>query len=308
MPVEDAPQTTASNPAATILIVDDQAFDRKLLETLLTGEGYRTASSDGGDDLAGLITATSPDLILVDFQMPGVGGCQIVWTLKTDPATAQVPIIMVTGHDDAQARLAGLLAGAEEFLTKPIDRSELVLRVRNLLRLKAHTDLAENQTAVLEETVRARTADLHRFRMALDTTGDGIFLVNRATMRFVDSNSTARVLLGYTREELLGIGPAQISTATPQEWERVYDAVIARHPSDELTEVELVRKDGTRFVVEARRQAYRAGSDWLIDSVMRDITERKKAEDALKLSEFSVNIASVSTYWIAADARILRVN
>ena len=54
---------------------------------------------------------------------------------------------MVTGHDDAEARLAGLLAGAEEFLTKPVDRSELVLRVRNLLRLKAHTDLAENQAA-----------------------------------------------------------------------------------------------------------------------------------------------------------------
>ena len=107
---------------------------------------------------------------------------------------------------------------------------------------------------------------------------------------------------------MLGIGPAQISTAKPDEWERVYDAVIARHPSDELAEVELVRKDGTRLIVEARRQAYRDGTDWLVVSVMRDITERKKAEDALKLSEFSVNIASVSTYWIDSDARILRVN
>ena len=304
----DARKPTAPTPAATILIIDDAAFDRKLIETLLTNEGYRTVSSAGGDDLAALIASTSPDLILVDFVMPGIGGCQIVWTLKTDPATAQVPIIVLTGHEDSEARLAGLLAGAEEFLTKPVDRSELVLRVRNLLRLKAHTDLAENQSAALEETVRSRTAELHRFRMALDTTGDAIFLVNRTTMRFVDTNSTACVMLGYSREELLSIGPVELSTAAPEQWAHVYDAVIARHPSDELAELEVVRKDGSRLVVEARRQAFRSGSDWLVVSVMRDITERKKAEDALKLSEFSVNIASVSTYWIASDARIVRVN
>ncbi len=308
LPVEDTSEALAPKQAPIILIVDDSAFDRKLLETLLANEGYRTASSDGGDGLAALIIETSPDLILVDFLMPGIGGCQIVWSLKTDPKTAQVPIIMVTGHEDAEARLACLLAGAEEFLTKPVDRSELVLRVRNLLRLKAYTDLAENQSAALEETIKARTADLHRFRMALETTGDAIFLVNRTTMRFVDSNTTARVMLGYFREELLNIGPAQTSTVMPEQWEHVYDAVIARHPSDELAEIELLRKDGTRFLVEARRQAYRSGTHWLIVSVLRDITERKKAEDALRLSEFSVSIASVSTYWIDADARILRVN
>ncbi len=306
--VELGPNRALTGAGETILIVDDEALDRKLLETLLAREGYVTASAGSGEEALALIAKTAPDLILIDFVMPGMDGSQMVHALKLNTATSNIPVIMVTGQKHRSARLAGLAAGAEEFLTKPVDRSELVLRVRNLLRLKAHSDLVENHNAILEEKVKVRTADLHRFRMALDTTGDAIFLVNRTTMQFVDTNTTACAMLGYTREELMKIGRVQTSMMTLEQLERVYDAVIARHPSDELAEIQILRKDGTLLLVEVRRQAYRSGPDWLIVSVLRDITERKKAEDALRLSEFSVNNASASTYWIASDARILRVN
>ena len=149
-----------TSPAATILVVDDEIQNRKLLEALLRPEGYLTLSAANGEEALALIAGQAPDLILLDVMMPGMDGYQVASTLKADPATANIPIIMVTALDDAKARLAGLNAGAEDFLTKPVDRAELWLRVRNLLRLKALSDLLQDHSLLLEQQVSERTADL----------------------------------------------------------------------------------------------------------------------------------------------------
>jgi CheY-like chemotaxis protein len=126
-----------NSPGATILIVDDEIQNRKLLETLLRPEGYLTLCAANGEDALAAIARRAPDLILLDVMMPGMDGYEVANRLKTDPATSSIPIIMLTAQDDRCARLAGLTAGAEEFLTKPVDRAELWLRVRNLLHLRA---------------------------------------------------------------------------------------------------------------------------------------------------------------------------
>ena len=159
--------------APTILIVDDEAQNRRLLAVLLRPEGYHTESVASGAEALSAIAESAPDLILLDIMMPGIDGYQVAAILKSNPATANIPIIMVTAHGERGARLAGLSAGAEEFLTKPVDRTELWLRVRNLLRLKAFGDLQEH-SFVLEKQVAARTADLQRFRTAMDATADAI--------------------------------------------------------------------------------------------------------------------------------------
>jgi len=92
-----------------------------------------------------------------------------------------------------------LAAGAEDFLTKPIDRDDLWLRVRNLLRLKKLGDFHRSHSSILEQEVRARTADLQRFRAAMDASGDAIVLVDRASMRYIDVNQTLCDLVGRTR-------------------------------------------------------------------------------------------------------------
>ena len=150
------------NASATILIVDDELQNRKLLDALLRPEGYQTRSAANGEDALASIREFAPDLILLDIMMPGMDGYEVARSLKANPETANIPIIMVTANIDRDARLAGLNAGAEEFLTKPVDRTELWLRVRNLLRLKAFNDFLQNQSSLLEERVQARTADLHR--------------------------------------------------------------------------------------------------------------------------------------------------
>jgi PleD family two-component response regulator len=165
---------------ASILIVDDDMQNRRLLEVLLGPEGYVTRTAGGGKQALASITEDPPDLILLDYLMPGIDGLRVARTVKSNIATRNIPIIMLTALDHSEARLAALDAGVEEFLTKPVDRAELWLRVRNLLRLKELSDLVENHRATLEQEVqavrselRARTADLERLRAAMDerTTG-----------------------------------------------------------------------------------------------------------------------------------------
>ncbi|HVK54295.1 MAG TPA: EAL domain-containing protein [Burkholderiales bacterium] len=267
--------------AACILIVDDELQNRKLLEALLRPEGYLTLSAASGEEALASIAQRAPDLILLDIMMPGMDGCQLARILKADPATSTIPIIMVTAQIDRSARLAALDAGAEEFLTKPVDRAELWLRVRNLLRLKAYGDLLQNHSVILEREVQERTTDLQRFRTAMDATGDAIFLVNRATMRFMEVNATACNMLGYTKEEFLAMAPSQLGEATLEQLESMYDVIIAGHSADGLAETHIRRKDGSLLQVEMHREAQHSGAGWIIVSVAHDIAERKEAEKRL---------------------------
>jgi signal transduction histidine kinase len=151
----------------SILIVDDESQNRRLLEVLLTPEGYTLRTAAGGKQALASIAQDPPDLILLDFLMPGVDGRQVASAVKADPATSNIPIIMLTALDHREARLRALDAGVEEFLTKPVDRAELWLRVRNLLRLKELSDLLEHHQGTLEAEVAARTAELQEANEAI---------------------------------------------------------------------------------------------------------------------------------------------
>ncbi|WP_181373214.1 EAL domain-containing protein [Massilia glaciei] len=270
-----------------ILIVDDELINRKLLEALLRPEGYRTVCAASGPEALAAVAAEAPDLILLDIMMPGMDGYQVANALKSHHATSNIPIIMVSAHGDRGERLAGLDSGAEEFLTKPVDRAELWLRVRNLLRLKAFNDFLVGQSSILEQQVQARTADLQRFRTAMDATADAIMLVERASMRLVEVNATACRLLGYTREELLQLGPAELGAGTPERLADAYDELIEGAASSALSPVELRRKDGSLMKGEVHRQALRSGNDWIIVAVVRDVTERQATEQRLhRLAHF----------------------
>jgi diguanylate cyclase (GGDEF)-like protein/PAS domain S-box-containing protein len=266
---------TESGP--TVLIVDDEPQNRKLLEALLQPEGYATRTAGTGEEALGSVAQAPPDLILLDVMMPGMDGYQVAKRLKGDPLTSNIPIIMVTAQTDRSALLDGLDAGAEEFLTKPVNRAELWLRVRNLLRLKELRDLVDHQNEVLEETVLARTAKLQRFRTAMDATGDSIFLVDIPTNSFIEVNATASRMFGYSRQEFLGLGTLVLGATTQIELERLRDAIVEGPVSESLTEAKIRRKDGWHLPVEIHRQAQTSEDDSIAVGVVRDITEREEA-------------------------------
>src|ERR1700691_4970002 len=134
-----------------VLIVDDDHRSRQLLTTMLTSEGFVLQTAEGGEQAVAMVDRAPPALILLDVMMPGMNGYQVAAIIKESAATQNIPVIIITALDDRDAKVRGLQAGAEDFLTKPVDRSELCMRVRNLLRLKAYGDYHENQAAVLRE-------------------------------------------------------------------------------------------------------------------------------------------------------------
>jgi diguanylate cyclase (GGDEF)-like protein/PAS domain S-box-containing protein len=264
----------------TILIADDELKSRKLLELLLHSEGYRTIAVGTGEEAIASITLQRPDLILLDVLMPGMDGHQVAKILKADTATSSIPIIMVTAQTGQDALLDGLGTGAEEFVSKPVNRAELWLRVRNLLRLKDLNDLVERQNEVLEEEVQNRTTTLQRFRTAMDVSDDAILLVDDASGHFVETNATASTMFGYSRQEFLGLGTLSLEATTQIELERLRDAIVGGAVSATLSKAKIRRKDGWHLPVEIHRETLVSvpGVDSTTVGVVRDVTEYEEAQ------------------------------
>ena len=124
-----------------VLVVDDDPATRSLLEALLQQDGLETALAQSGEQALEFVREFRPHLILLDLMMPGMTGFEVVQRLKMAAETRTIPIILVTALEDRTSRLQALQAGAEEYLTKPIDQTDLRMRVRNLLKLKEFNEL-----------------------------------------------------------------------------------------------------------------------------------------------------------------------
>ena len=147
--------------APTILVVDDTPQNIRLLEAILAPQGYTVLAAASGDEALALIASQPVDLVLLDVVMPGIDGYEVSRRLREDPETAALPIVMVTSSAD-QEKVRALEAGADDFLPKPLDRAELMARVRSLLRVKEYHDTVQRQAAELAEmnrTLETRVAE-----------------------------------------------------------------------------------------------------------------------------------------------------
>ena len=192
-----------------ILIVDDDARNRTYLDALLKAEGYATLEASGGEQAIELSESARPDLVLLDAMMPGMDGFEVAGRLKKGGATRSVPIIMITSLTDRDSRLFALHCGVEEFLTKPVDRAELWIRVRNLLRIKEYSDLLSNYNKRLEEEVRERSEQL------LASHFDTLYTIMRAAeFRDEETGAHIRRISHYSREiaEQLGMDREFVDT------------------------------------------------------------------------------------------------
>jgi putative two-component system response regulator len=139
----------------TILVVDDQAANRELLDELLTTQGFKVIAVPDGASALLELTRRQLDLVLMDVMMPNLSGFEICEKMKSNPETCLIPVVLITALSDKQDRIEGIKAGADDFLTRPVDRTELLARVRSLLKLKQRTDELERAEAVLFTLARS---------------------------------------------------------------------------------------------------------------------------------------------------------
>ena len=147
--------------SARVLVVDDILPNVKLLEAKLTSEYYEVLTAMNGEEALRKVAEESPDLVLLDVMMPGMDGFEVCTKIKQNSASAHIPVVMVTALTDVHDKVRGLEAGADDFLSKPINDTALMARVRSLVRLKMSTDEwrirenTANQLGVMDETTNA---------------------------------------------------------------------------------------------------------------------------------------------------------
>jgi len=144
-------KTITDSSEARILIVEDDPATIKLMEAQLRGEGYSVDSVRDGGQAAAKVSEVSPDLVLLDIMLPKKSGFEVCKQIKGNEATSSVPVIMVTALTDMESRVKGIAVGADDFLSRPVDKTELVARVKSLLRIgKLNKELAKGLLSARE--------------------------------------------------------------------------------------------------------------------------------------------------------------
>lgn len=143
-----------------ILIVDDDEKNLKLMSVVLKSEGYTYETAKNGIEALKKAEEFLPDLIYLDIMMPEMDGYEVLRRLRENSLTREIPVVMVTALADRESKLKGLSQGASDFITKPVDTIELILRTKNLLRVKGFEDFLKRHNELLEEEVRKRTEEL----------------------------------------------------------------------------------------------------------------------------------------------------
>ena len=277
---------------AKILVVDDAPDNVDLMLEILRDAGYSNVTATMRPaEVCPLHEEHCYDLILLDLQMPELNGFQVMKGLKEIEHGGYLPVLALTAQPSF--KIAALEAGARDFISKPFDALEVLTRIRNMLEVRLLHRAARHYNTLLERTVGQRTAELQRFRGAMDATTDAIFLVDVLGMTLVDVNDGACRLLGYARAELLALAPGTLLPPPPAPPLAALPGGAA-HLATEVTECELLRRDLSPVPVELGwhwyAQAPVAGGypgaavtgGLLLIAVARDISERRQAQERLK--------------------------
>lgn len=150
---------------ANLMIVDDEPYNIMVVQKFLQHAGYqRFATTTDSTKAISLMQQNTPDVVLLDIMMPEVSGLDLLRIMKATPQLATIPVIVLTASADASVKTEALQLGANDFLSKPVEPGELVLRVRNVLTLKLHFDMVANYSINLERQVQERTRELAESR------------------------------------------------------------------------------------------------------------------------------------------------
>ncbi len=242
-----------------ILIVDDEPITRQTLADLLAGEGYDLDFAVDGPSGIDLAKMNRPDIVLLDVMLPGMDGFTVCTRLRGDRALAEIPILMITAYNERSMRLRGIAAGADDFIAKPFDGMELIVRLRTLARLDRYHRL---------------NAERERFLWTMDRSDAGYVMLN-VKGAVEHANARARLFLGFDSSEALPAEPVRSLLAATYLLEPADR--WAQWPEQPLTgEAYLVRPEtpiAPVFWLSATEQRTSSGADTQIVLKLVDVTE-----------------------------------
>ncbi len=228
--------------SARVLVVDDLLPNVKLLEARLTAEYFNVVTAFSGPEAIESATSNPPDIVLLDVMMPGMDGFEVCRRLKADPRTRHVPVVMVTALSDMEDRVRGLEAGADDFLTKPVNDVALFARIRSLVRLKLLADewrLRMSTGAQFGMTDAADPAD--------ETAEEARILVVEESAPMAERIARALEVDRHT-VEILGDGAAVLGRAAEANFDLIVVSLLMRHTDGLRLCAALRSQDKTRHV------------------------------------------------------------
>ena len=170
------------NNVGKILIVDDDKMNRLLLDTILSRMSYRVSEAFDGSDCLEKAVTLRPDLILMDVEMPGMNGLDVTRQLKNNEETKNIPVMIISAYDELPDRVRAVEAGAEDFISKPVEQIILKAKVKSLLKIKEYNDNIHNYQKTLEREVEKKTASLKQALDDLQSASDKLRLYSMDTI------------------------------------------------------------------------------------------------------------------------------
>ncbi len=288
-----------------ILLVDDNPNNLKLLTKILEESGFKIKASTSGKFALQAVQATPPDLILLDIMMPEMDGYEVSKQLKLNPDTADIPIIFISALSETDDKLKAFAAGGVDYVSKPFQEAEVLARVNTHLTLRKIREelegLVEHRTAQLavktvelkEETderiqiSQELQKSEQRYREIFNATDESIIIHDSSTGAILEVNQATLEMFSYSQEETLNLGVGELSKGTyPYNQEEALTH-IQKAVEEGPQEFEWLckKKNGELFVGEINLKSSEIGGQSRVIAIVRDITERKKAEKELLDSE-----------------------
>lgn len=289
-----------------ILVVDDEAINRKFLVDILTDSGYLVRPASDGKLALISVQTKAPELILLDYKMPGMSGVEVCHHLKSNPATEDIPIIFLSGIEETHLKVKAMEAGAIDYVTKPIKPAELFVRIENHLKLfrlqrKLTLQSEELRQEIKDHKLAKDTLQktLEREQVLADIYRNAPIAIAYGQLdgRLENCNIAFAELTGYSLEELQNVNWSQ--TLTPKKW--------LQHETEKLKhlsyinnsiryEKEYIRKNGeiipVELLVTAKFDSERKLHYYI--GFVTDISHRKKMETQLFLNEKLTTIAGLA--------------
>lgn len=280
------------NRSSTILIVDDNAAGRETLEYMLAKHNYQLDFATNGKEALKKASEYPPDLILLDVMMPEMDGFEVCQRLRNDPLLSEVPIILITALDDRESRLQGIEAGADDFISKPFDRTELRARVRTITRLNRYrrllaertrfewvSDQAEDGFVIIDEMDNIRYSN-RRAQLYLNLPS-----ASSSTSSVVDPSNYEQTFLAYAKE--------QYQCQPPEAWEGWPESPIPLIPDQPTPLMEPQSQEAVRYLV--RPETPTSQAMWL----HVDTLDLPGSQDGrlIRLHDVSSQMAGQRTMW-----------